>query len=58
MRKFAQTLLKSASISAFNNLKLNAFKINPQKALLTASLSGYALWFATTKVYNTDFLTV
>lgn len=58
MRKFAQTLLKSASISAFNHLKINALKINPQKALLTASLTGYALWFATTKVYNTDFLTV
>jgi hypothetical protein len=58
MRRFAQTLLKSASISFLSQLKLKTSNINTQKVLLTASLTGYGLWFATSKVYNTDFLTV
>jgi hypothetical protein len=58
MRKFAQTLFRSASVSIFNNLKLKATNLNTQKILLASTLAGYGLWFATTKVYNTEFLTV
>lgn len=58
MRRFAQTLFKSASISFFNTLKSKTSNMNGQKLLLASSLAGYGLWFATTKVYNTDFITL
>jgi hypothetical protein len=58
MRKFAQTLFKSASLSIINNLKFKVSNVNAQKVLLATSLAGYGLWFSTTKVYNTDFITL
>ena len=58
MRKFAQTLLRSASLTILNQLKLKASNVNGQKILLASTLAGYGLWIATSKVYNTDFITV
>jgi hypothetical protein len=58
MRKFAQTLFKSASVSMFNTLKFKAGTFNTQKALLTASITGYGFWFASSKVYNAENLEV
>jgi nitrite reductase/ring-hydroxylating ferredoxin subunit len=58
MRKFAQTLFRSASLTFFNQLKLKSSNLNGQKVLLASTLAAYGLWFATTKVYNTEFMTV
>ena len=42
----------------FNTLKFKAGTFNTQKALLTASITGYGFWFASSKVYNAENLEV
>jgi len=54
MRKFAQTLMKSASISVVTSLKFKTTNLNARKALLSATIAGYGFWFASKKVFNAE----